>query len=47
MLKYPTKLFIFLLDNIGEFLINWTVKSKDDQAFLPEEETANLLTFEN
>lgn len=44
MSKYLTRAFVFLLDLWGALLINWTVKSKGEHAFLPEYE--NFQSFQ-
>jgi hypothetical protein len=45
--KYLTRMFVSLLDLWGVLLVNWAVKSKDEHAFLPENETHFSLLIEN
>jgi hypothetical protein len=47
MAKVLTKTFNYLLNLWGAILINWTVKSKEDQAFLPESDSAISLLLES
>ena len=47
MSKYLTRTFIFMLDLWGILLIKWTVKSKDGQAFLPDNEAHFSMLIES